>query len=347
MGAAVLAGCNAKTADCDTIDLSQSSEKVCMADYIEPVAFVELEENDSCLLRDITKVQQTADAFYVMDGSADKLYKFNPQGRFIRAISNQGQGPAEYLRLEDFTVSRCGDSIYICSAPSEVKVFDPEGHFCAGYAVDSEAPLTELNATDQGFVMAADNLIECANRFYGLDNGFNVITSSCPRNCLPSATPCRQSRSAGGSGYFLNWADNTFYTCDSAADTIRPFLNLHLPNDIQTSGIKDFMTFMERQHEVGYVINWAISDNTIIVYASCNGSPRIMIFDKESKQILHRGDLAGYIPDLHKAADGNTFISCVTPDNYRFFENGLPADCGLPPFVDGQTNAILMLWKVK
>lgn len=345
--ATTLVGCNHKMPMTDTIDFSQSTEKISMADYIQPVAFIELEETDSCLLHESVKVQQTSDAIYIMDGGADKLYKFDTQGHFIRSISNKGQGPEEYLSLEDFTVSMNGDSIYICSAPSEIKAFDSNGHYCGGYAVDSEAPLTELDIIESGFVMAADNLIESADRFYCLDKDFKIVSSSCARNALPAATICRQSRSADGRGYFLNWVDNTLYTYGSSTDAVKPFLKLHLPNDIVASEIKDMMSFMEHQQEVGFIINWSINDNAIIVYVSIEGTPIIMVCDRMTKQILHQGELIDYMPDLHQAADGELFLSCITYDNYKFFKQGLPDGCNLPPFIEGQTNAILMLWKVK
>ncbi|MCM1140053.1 MAG: 6-bladed beta-propeller [Muribaculum sp.] len=317
-----------------------------MADYITPVAFIELEETDSCLLHDIVKVQQSEGAIYVMDGGADKLYKFNSNGRFISTISNQGQGPNEYINLKDFAVSQSGDSIYICSAPSEIKVFDADGQYQSGYGIDVEAPLTELNISDSGFVMTADNVIESANRLYCLNKDFKVMNSSCPRNTLPAATLCRQSRSNHSTIYFLNWVNNTFYAYDSSVDTITPFMKLYLPNDIETLGIKNFMNFMERQQEVGFVINWSINDNELIVYALSSGKPVIMIWDINKKQILYQGELVDYMPYIHQAYDGKLFISPITYDNYKFFKQGLPNDCGLPTFIEGQTNAILMLWKV-
>lgn len=344
---AILVGCSNKAPNVDTIDLSQPIKTISMADYIKPIAFIELEETDSCLLHDIVKVQQTANAIYIMDGGADKLYKFNSNGRFISAISNQGQGPNEYANLEDFAVSNDGDSIYICSAPSEIKLFDSDGHYHSGYVVDTDVPLTELNVSDSGFVMAADNVIESVNRFYCLDKEFNVVDSSCPRNTLLAATLCRQIRSGHSSGYFLDWVNNTFYSYDSSAHAISPFIKIYLPNDIATSRIKDFMNFMERQQEVGFVINWSINDKFVIVYALSEGEPVIMICDKNTKQIIHRGKLIDYLPDLHKAYNGEQFISTITYDNYKFFKQGLSDDCGLPPFIEGQTNAILMLWEVR
>ena len=82
---------------------------VLMKDSIE---VIKLETTDSCLIGFINKISFTDKYILVSDARvSQKIYLFDKEGKFIRYISNKGNGPGEYSVIGDFTIK--GDSVFI------------------------------------------------------------------------------------------------------------------------------------------------------------------------------------------------------------------------------------------
>ena len=82
---------------------------VMMKDSIE---VIKLETTDSCLIGFINKISFTDKYILVSDARvSQKIYLFDKEGKFIRYISNKGNGPGEYSVIGDFTIK--GDSVFI------------------------------------------------------------------------------------------------------------------------------------------------------------------------------------------------------------------------------------------
>ena len=78
------------------------------------VKIIPLETNKSCLLAYISKIQVIDSFILVLDKTlARSLYVFDREGRFIRKIGTFGQGPGDYVQINDFTIDRDSKTVYI------------------------------------------------------------------------------------------------------------------------------------------------------------------------------------------------------------------------------------------
>lgn len=88
-----------------------------------------LEAFSESLLSGINKVEVTDDKLYILDGSSSLLFIFNKEGDYINKISNQGQGPREYIRIFDFEVDKINHRILATDAFSKrIFIYDTIGN---------------------------------------------------------------------------------------------------------------------------------------------------------------------------------------------------------------------------
>lgn len=62
-----------------------------------------LETNPECLVGEINKIKKLKDHYYISSAGKSILH-FDANGKFIAALNKMGQGPEEYIRIEDFDV---------------------------------------------------------------------------------------------------------------------------------------------------------------------------------------------------------------------------------------------------
>ena len=124
----------------ETIIIPEIVSDVVSVNYKEicdTVFIVRLETAKNCLLGRILKFSLLNDTIYVKD-KYQSLMMFAPDGKFVRKISNIGQGPGEYSELTDFFVD---DKIYILdNMRSKLSVFSKTGEFL----YDSKLPFLSL-----------------------------------------------------------------------------------------------------------------------------------------------------------------------------------------------------------
>ena len=102
----VLAGCqnsNRQEADdtvCQTINIApvfdREPTEIKLDEWAKDVRFIPLETSDSVLLTGyIPQIVYYQDKLLVFNNN--KIYLFNPEGKFIRTIGTKGEGPEEYI----------------------------------------------------------------------------------------------------------------------------------------------------------------------------------------------------------------------------------------------------------
>lgn len=82
-------------------------------EFIEHIELIELETKESSLIRDISKVEFNENYIYIFDLSQNIIVIFNQDGKYINKIKNKGQGPKEYLNINDFGINRFSNKLYI------------------------------------------------------------------------------------------------------------------------------------------------------------------------------------------------------------------------------------------
>lgn len=99
-------------------------------DFIDKVELIELETNDSSLIQSIRKVEYYKDFIYVFDHDQRIVIIFDKDGKHINTINNKGQGPEEYLDINDFGIDRFSNQVYIlCPFKQTLFYYDLHGNF--------------------------------------------------------------------------------------------------------------------------------------------------------------------------------------------------------------------------
>lgn len=94
------------------IDPDNTRENVDLSSFLEDsVSVIKLETLDDCLIADIKKIEFTKDFIFIKDDANPVIFQFDKNGKYIKSIGQEGQGPGEYIKLGDFVVM--GDSLYI------------------------------------------------------------------------------------------------------------------------------------------------------------------------------------------------------------------------------------------
>ena len=102
----------------------ESAEKstLSLSEISENIEAIELESTDNSLLFRIEKVCYTEEYIVIQGGRREHIWLFNKQGKFLRKIGSVGQGPGEYVSVNDVTVDTknkqiivtCSNCKYIC-----------------------------------------------------------------------------------------------------------------------------------------------------------------------------------------------------------------------------------------
>ena len=100
-------------------------------DFIEAIP---LETNNHCLISSVSKVT-IYDSLVYIQNQKNNLYVFSNSGKFIREISNKGNGPGEFLEIRDFDVDNTGN-IYILDF-LKILEFSKEGKFLTKYKFEN------------------------------------------------------------------------------------------------------------------------------------------------------------------------------------------------------------------
>lgn len=103
----ILSACNEKDKKSNlgdkVIDPTVESPKTStLSQLIGNYRLIQLETKDECLINRETKVIKHKGKFYISSGK--EILIFNNDGSYINKLSKRGNGPEDYLRLEDFNI---------------------------------------------------------------------------------------------------------------------------------------------------------------------------------------------------------------------------------------------------
>ena len=98
-------------------------------DVFSKAEIIPLETVDSSLIVWIKQVVPVGDELYIHDDWANKLHVFVGNGKYKHKIGRRGQGPGEYLNMQDCIVDAPNDDVYMLSIFGRIKRFTLNGVF--------------------------------------------------------------------------------------------------------------------------------------------------------------------------------------------------------------------------
>lgn len=89
------------------IDDAMSLETLSYQDeLVENYDLIPLELTDKSTIGEVSQMDLTDDAIYILDNKTKSIYVFDRRGNFINLIGKRGTGPGEYLSLSSFYLNR-------------------------------------------------------------------------------------------------------------------------------------------------------------------------------------------------------------------------------------------------
>lgn len=122
-------GCK-KSASIETVtaDLGRNSSAN-LLEYVSGIKLIPLETNDSLLIGSNNELAVSDGEYYVMNrGANDRVFRFDPQGKFLNTIGVKGRGPGEYPGLVNTQL--LNDTVIIYASPGmSVNFYTKEGAY--------------------------------------------------------------------------------------------------------------------------------------------------------------------------------------------------------------------------
>ena len=141
------------------IDVKQRSSA---SDFFDSYSYVKLETKDDVLLADIKGLRVTDSVICVL--SSGQIISFDHKGRHVGTIDRKGQGPREYVDINDYRIYD-NQVMVLASRNKKIFVYDFDGNY------DREIP---LDNSYQSFEIYNDSLICLAAGNMG-KKGFNFV----------------------------------------------------------------------------------------------------------------------------------------------------------------------------
>lgn len=114
-------------------------DQVSISDFFSKIEIIPLETSEQSLLTFLIgepdKVVKYNNNFFVLDRDQEAIIVFNLSGKFIKRISKKGQGPGEYISINDFNINRYTNNLEILS---------PEGRCINIYDSQSDAFIKKI-----------------------------------------------------------------------------------------------------------------------------------------------------------------------------------------------------------
>lgn len=92
-----------------------SKGRLMLSDLVESVEYIPLETKDNCLIGHISCFDVSKNYILLYCSQTNNVFLFKRDGRFVAKIGSSGQGPQEYLRLNNVFIDETKNELILCS----------------------------------------------------------------------------------------------------------------------------------------------------------------------------------------------------------------------------------------
>ncbi|MBR5205258.1 MAG: 6-bladed beta-propeller [Bacteroidaceae bacterium] len=172
------------------IPYDKKARNIKVEDLFKNVRFVRLETNENCLVNENrNKIECKNGIIYMQNDrpSITEFLLFNKEGKYLRSICKQGEGPEEYSNAMNIAINSKGDiSVADCTgATGRIVTYSSDGNFISHIklpGIASETPLTDLlditYLNDSVLLIKGDRGWVTKNQY----QTFNIYTKKVIRN---------------------------------------------------------------------------------------------------------------------------------------------------------------------
>ena len=94
---------------------------------IKEVEYIALETDDAHLLGSHVDILADSSSWFLLDKGNGRLYRYSDSGLFLNEIGHRGNGPGEYVQIQDVQVIK--DTVLVFAFPFKLIYYDVEGVF--------------------------------------------------------------------------------------------------------------------------------------------------------------------------------------------------------------------------
>jgi hypothetical protein len=124
-------GCSDKKSSVNsgTVINLEEETPVCISDLFESIEVIQLETNEQCLIQTINNLIFYNNRYYILDERQQKLLCFDSVGKFLFKIDQRGQGPEEYVHINDINIDPYEQTLLLLEPWGNLFTFDLDGKF--------------------------------------------------------------------------------------------------------------------------------------------------------------------------------------------------------------------------
>lgn len=138
-----------KIIDCQEIN----SEKFELSSIASFFSIIPLETNDSCLIGGVSKLEFYDGKIFVLDKMhSARLFTFDTQGKYKFDIGKRGAGPNEYVQVNDFSIDKEKNIIYMLCDKKKIFSYSLSGQYLGTVTLDFFADAMEYQKNQLYFV---------------------------------------------------------------------------------------------------------------------------------------------------------------------------------------------------
>jgi hypothetical protein len=136
------------------IDLKTVTEPS-IYDFFDTVIAVQLETTDDCLVSNmIFKIKEFNGRYCLIDRKQNAFFCFDSTGKYLFKIQSRGQGPNEYMWLDDFCIDTFNNQLILLDPFGAILSYDLDGKFIS----KTKLP-PENSAYNEMYVLNRDTLL--------------------------------------------------------------------------------------------------------------------------------------------------------------------------------------------
>ena len=322
-----------ETKTSDSIDLNKI-DKVSVNDLFQSIDVVQLETNNQCLIAHVTKVIFYNDRYYIFDVRQQAILCFDSTGKFLFNISRRGQGPEEYIYMEEFNIDTFTQELLLLEPFGSLLTFDLEGKF-----ISKKRLLGEIIAYNEVYPVNKDTLL-----FRSL-NKYSFATYSKSKNLIIDKvegeisdnifSPLHKTYVYNDQIFFsipatndiVNLSDNSLFSWDfgDRNNTRKQIRNvkklIESEPDSYIRGTIDFVKEKKLNYSIMY--NYETFRYKICILDYGNPEFRHVFFDKKTNQSVVFDKTTEDIQFLIPFLTGESLIIAEHSFKYKFYDDSL------------------------
>jgi hypothetical protein len=349
----LIISCKNVTEQATEISLSNITGQVKIDDLFDEFEYIPLETSEISIFGNIKRMIVSDHQFFILDNSKmKKVFVFKEDGTFSHTIGKVGQGPGEYINIEDFTIDEANKQVVILCYPSTVYVYDMEGRFIKNKQLSSKAMFWNISSYKDGFVCSTNHQssTNSEERFiiYLFDKNFNLknkLFDALPVFVeLPPFVTNPIQTSGDKLVYFDKFTSNCYF--DIANEIAVNKVHFDLDKPVPPELYANPQLFMSQQNDYCFFVDAFFVNDVLFSSFIDKGKQCVFIMNFQTREKL-LSYVDGWFPTF-LSSQGNDIYSFINPlsilEGHTFF---VPKTTTTKYPIEIDSNLVIVKFKTK